>query len=90
METIATTDSDYATAGKLKTVVFPADGWLACTMEGKVGAGTFTAVDVFKTVALNDAGSVAVDTACLDLIITGYISSTRGEFAIIPHVTQTA
>jgi len=47
-DAIAATDSDYATAGKLKMVFVPntpeAEAFFA------VGAGTFTAVDVFKTV----------------------------------------
>lgn len=47
-ERIATTDSDYATAGKMKAV------WLPKSLDSEafftVAAGTFTAADVFKTV----------------------------------------
>lgn len=61
-EPIVSTDADYATAGKLKSV------WVRKTPIAEayftVGAGTFTAADVFKTVEIHsDSKSLAVDTA---------------------------
>ena len=88
-ETIATTDADYATAAKLKTVLVPKHRNAKAYFT--VGAGTFTAVDVGKTVEIHsDNKSLAVDTAGLGARITKYISSTRGvcEFSL-PN-TETA
>lgn len=60
-EPIVSTDSDYATAGKLKSVWVPVSA--AAEAYFAVGAGTFTAADVFKTVAFHtDSKSLAVDT----------------------------
>lgn len=77
-EPIATTDTDYATAGKLKGVYVP------MTPEAEayftVGAWTFTVADVGNTVELHsDFKSLAVDTEGKGATITGYISSTRGK-----------
>lgn len=60
-EPIASTDTDYATSGKLKIV------WEPNTPDAEayftVGSGTFTAVDVFKTVEFySNSLSLAVDT----------------------------
>ena len=87
-EPIATTDSDYATAGKLKYAyeVTPTQTWYFT-----VGSGTFTAADVGRTCALASGGrTVAVDTNGNEFIIDGYINSTTGfgRFAM-PNV-QTA
>lgn len=76
-ESIVSTDSDYATAGKLKGV------WVPTTPYAKayftVGAGTFTAADVFKTVEIHsDSKSLAVDTLGKGARIMKYISATRG------------
>ena len=76
-EPIATTDTDYGTAGKLKGC------WLPTTPEAEayfhVGSGTFTAADVGKTVELySDFKSLAVDTLGKGATITGYINSTTG------------
>ena len=61
-ETIAATDDDYATAGKLKDVWVP-DSPLA-EAEFTVANGTFTAVDVFKTVQIASTSyALDVDTA---------------------------
>jgi hypothetical protein len=54
VETIATTDTDYATAGKLKSVWVPNTPYARAFFT--VGAGTFTAADVFKTVAVTSGG----------------------------------
>lgn len=88
-EPIVSTDADYATAGKLKSV------WVPKSIEArayfKVGAGTFTAADVGKTVEIHsDSVSLAVDTAGKGARIKEYISSTRGicEFSL-PN-TETA
>lgn len=76
-EPIASTDSDYATAFKMKKVWIP----LSPRAEAQftVGAGTFTGADVGKSVAFNDEKSVAVDTAGTQFVITKYQSSTKGE-----------
>lgn len=76
-ETIATTDDDYATSGKAKGVFVPRTN--NAELFFTVGAGTFTAADVGKAVAIHtDGKSLAVDTAGDQFVITGYISATRG------------
>lgn len=87
-ETIATTDSDYATAGKLKGVWIPIDA--NCEFTWPVGSGTFTAADVGRTCALVSGGkSVAVDTNGNVCTITKFISSTRlqAKFNMAPIQT---
>lgn len=77
-ETIATTDTDYATAGKLKSVRIPVTD--DSVVDFSVGAGTFAADDVGKSVAIHtDSKSIAVDTAGTAFYITNFISSTRGK-----------
>lgn len=89
METIASTDTDYATAGKLKLVAVPCDQ--RSIAEFKVGAGTFTAADVNKTVEFHsDSVSLAVDTAGKGARITAYLSSSRGECQFVLPTTETA
>lgn len=88
-EPIATTDSDYATAGKLKSV------WVPMTLNAKayfkVKSGTFTAVDVFKTVEIHsDADGLAVDTPGKGARIVEYISSTKGKCVFSLPATETA
>lgn len=88
-EPIASTDADYATAGKLKGV------WVPITADAeaifKVGAGTFTAVDVGRTVEFHsDSLGLAVDTAGKGARITGYISSTKGTCQFTLPTTETA
>lgn len=87
-EPIASTDSDYATSGKLKMVYVPkVQGAVA---EFTVGAGTFTAADVGRVCNIHtDSKSLAVDTNGLGAIIRGYISSTRGtcSFDVAKAVT---
>lgn len=88
-EPIKSTDSDYGTAGKLKAV------WVPTTINAKayfkVGAGTFTAVDVFKTVEIHsDADGLAVDTAGKGARIVEYISSTKGKCVFSLPATETA
>lgn len=87
-EKIASGDTDYATAGKLKQVWVPTDK--VATAFFKVGAGTFTAVDVNKVVNFHtDSLGLAVDTKGLGAVIVGYISSTRGlcKFTVPDTVT---
>lgn len=85
-EPIATTDSDYATAGKLKGV------WVAKTVDAEayftVGAGTFTLADVNRMCSVHtDWKSLAVDTNGAGAIISGYISATRGKCKFnVPNV----
>ena len=73
---ITATDADYATSMKLKAVFVPRDQ--KAEAEFAVGAGTFTAADVGKSVKFNDSKGLAVDTAGTQAVITKYISSTRG------------
>lgn len=88
-ETIATTDADYATAGKLKSVWVPLS--TKAEAEFKVWAWTFTAVDVWKTVEFHsDSISLAVDTAWKGARITKFISSTRGVCRFDQPNTETA
>ena len=88
-EPIAATDADYATAGKLKGVWIPRNQ--TAEAEFTVWAGTFTLVDVYKTVQFHsDSKSLAVDTAGLGAVITGYISATRGTCEFSCPKTQTA
>lgn len=88
-EPIVATDSDYATAGKLKAVWIPKTPYAKAYFT--VGAGTFTAVDVFKTVEIHtDSVSLAVDTAGKGARIVKYISSTRGECRFSLPETETA
>jgi hypothetical protein len=88
-EAIAATDSDYATAGKLKGVWVPLNKEAEATFA--VGAGTFTAVDVGKTVEFHsDSAGLAVDTAGKGARITAYISSTRGKCKFVLPTTETA
>ena len=75
-EPIVATDDDYATAGKLKAVWVPMG--INSKAEFTVWAGTFSAVDVGRTVEIHsDSKSLAVDTAWKWASIVGYISSTR-------------
>lgn len=87
-EAIATTDADYATAGKRKSVWVPVIP--AALAEFRVWAWTFTAVDVGKVVSFHsDSSSLAVDTAWNGAIIKWLISSTRGicSFEVASTVT---
>ena len=77
-EPIASTDADYATAGKLKNVWVPCD--LAAEAYFNVAAGTFTAADVFKVVGFHsDSSGLDVDTILNGAVISGYISATQGK-----------
>lgn len=87
-EPIAATDSDYATAGKLKGVRVPKTPYAKAYFY--VWAGTFTAADVFRTVPLHsDSKSLSVDSKWLGARILKYISSTRGicRFSLPETVT---
>ena len=78
LETIASTDSDYATARKMKLCAVPVTN--GAEAEFKVGAGTFTTADEGKSVVFHSDGkSLAVDTAGSQARITKYLSSTRGR-----------
>lgn len=88
-EGIAATDSDYATAGKLKGVWVPRNQ--QAEAEFTVGAGTFTAIDVGKTVQFASTSiALDVDTAGKGARITKYISSTRGKCSFVLPNTETA
>jgi len=88
-EDIAATDDDYATAGKLKLVAIPMNQ--KSMAEFLVGAGTFTAVDVFRTVEFHsDSKSLAVDTAGKGARIEKYLSATRGVCSFPMPNTETA
>ena len=88
-ERIAATDSDYATSGKLKAV------WMPKSIHSEalftVTAGTFTAVDVFKTVEITSGSlGLSVDTAGKGARIMSFISSTRGTCRFVMPNTETA
>lgn len=88
-EPVASTDSDYATAGKLKAV------WVPLNRQAKsyfaVGAGTFTAIDVGKTVEITSGSlGLSVDTAGKGARVSDYISSTRGKCVFDLPATETA
>lgn len=88
-EPIASTDSDYATAGKLKMVYVPKT--TSAIAEFTVGAGTFTAADVGRMCNIHtDSKSLAVDTNGVGAIIRGYISSTRGTCSFDANKVVTA
>lgn len=88
-EPVAATDSDYATAGKLKYVFVPRSRDALAYFT--VGAGTFTRTDVGRTVELHsDSASLAVDTAGKGARIEKYISSTRGLCSFPMPNTETA
>jgi len=88
-EPITATDDDYATAGKLKGVWVPTSIYSEAYFT--VWAGTFTAVDVFKTVEIHsDSKSLAVDTAGKGARITAYIDSTHGKCVFSLPTTETA
>lgn len=89
-EPIETTDADYASAGKLKAVRVPMNQYAESYFA--VGAGTFTAADVGKTVEITTWGSLglSVDTAGKGARITGYISSTKGKCIFDLPATETA
>lgn len=88
-EPIASTDSDYATAGKLKGVWVPILPLAQAYFT--VWAGTFTAVDVGKMVELHsDFKTLAVDTKGKWARITAYISSSKGKCTFSAPTTETA
>ena len=88
-EPIVATDTDYATAGKLKGVWVPKA--MTASAFFTVGAGTFTAADVFRTVEVHsDSKSLAVDTKGKGARIVEYISSTRGRCVFSLPQTETA
>jgi len=88
-EPITATDSDYATAGKLKGVWYPKNLYAKAFFA--VGAGTFTAADVWKTVefAANSLG-LAVDTAGKGARIVEYIDASKGICNFSLPATETA
>lgn len=74
-QTIASTDSDYAST-KIVKIEVPRDN----NVEWKfvVGAGTFTQADEWKYADLNNEKTVAVDTSTKGhLLITKYVSATE-------------
>ena len=90
METISSSDADYATEGKLKLVAVPVNTTQSKAYF-KVGSGTFTAADVNKTVEFySDSLSLAVDTAGKGARITDYISSSQGKCTFPMPATETA
>lgn len=88
-EEIRSTDVDYATEFKLKSI------WIPKSRDSRayftVWAGTFTTADVFKTVEYNsDSKTLAVDTAGLWARIVGYINATRWVCSFTLPDTETA
>ena len=88
-EPIVSTDADYATAGKMKGVRVPKNNLAKAYFY--VGAGTFTAADVFKSVEIHsDSLGLAVDTKGKGARIVEYLSSTRGICQFSMPNTETA
>lgn len=88
-EPVVATDADYATAGKLKGVRVPKTPYAKAYFT--VWAGTFTAVDVFKTVEITSGSlGLSVDTAGKGARILKYISSTKGICRFSLPETETA
>jgi len=87
MEKINTTDADYATAGKLKSVLVPTSKRAKAFFS--VGAGTFTAADVGRVCLFHtDSKSLNVDGNGAGAQIVGIISSTQGLCTFdVPLVT---
>lgn len=88
-EPIKATDVDYAVAWKEKGVRVPKNKEALAYF--KVGAGTFTKEDVFRTVEIHsDAKSLAVDTKGKGARIMEYIDSTHGICRFSLPETETA
>lgn len=88
-EPIASTDDDYATAGKLKTVRVPMNRQALAYFTVK--AGTFTAVDEGKTVKFASTSlGLDVDTAGVGARIEKFINSSRGTCSFVLPTTLTA
>ena len=88
-EPVIATDTDYATAGKLKGV------WIPTTAEAEayftVGEGTFTAIDEGKTVQVGSTSiDLDVDTVGKGARISKYLSSTQGKCKFNLPKTETA
>lgn len=89
VEPIAATDDDYATSGKLKAVRVPKTIYAKSYFT--VAAGTFTSVDVWKTVEFySNSLGLAVDTAGKGARIVEYISSLKGICQFVMPMTETA
>lgn len=89
MQPVRSTDADYASTSKKKTVAVPVSPEARARFT--VGAGTFSAVDVGKTVAIHTGGkSLAVDTAGQGAVIEEYLSSTRGVCSFNVFTSTTA
>lgn len=85
-EPIASTDADFATAGKLKMVHVPISKYSQAYFT--VTSGAFTLAQVGRVCQIAGSGTgLAVATNGLGAVIDGFISSTRGtcKFAV-PHV----
>lgn len=84
-ENILSTDSDYATSGKLKTVQVPVENDVEFYFN--VWAWTFTSADVWNVCQLHtDGKSLAVDTSTnRQFQITGYISATKWKARLLAY-----
>ena len=86
---IAATDSDYATAGKRRSVWVPRNKKALAFFT--VGEGTFTTDDIGKTVQFGSTSiDLDVDTKGKGARIEGYISSSRGKCSFVLPNTETA
>lgn len=88
VEAIASTDSDFAVAGKMKGVWVPRTR--SCEAFFSVGAGTFGSNDVGRVALFHtDSKSLNVDGNGLGARITSLITTTRGTcaFDVAPAVT---
>ena len=88
-EPVASTDDDYATAGKLKLVHIPMNE--AAKAFFTVGEGTFTTADVGAVVQFGSTSiDLDVNTLGLGARITDYISLSRGKCSFVIPNTLTA
>ena len=88
-ETVASTDADYASTTKMKSVAIPLDA--AAIAQFKVISGTLTTADIGKTVEFASSGTgLAVDTAGKGARIEGAGDGTYGLCSFPMPATETA
>lgn len=84
LKTIASTDSDYATARKVPVLV--------CDEEAKwlvdVGTGTLTTAMIGNTYDLKDENEIDVSAQAKNVVtVVGFVSSTKAIVKINAHLT---
>jgi hypothetical protein len=80
-ESVASTDSDFATAAVGIQVEVPAEP--NCVLEGDVANGSLLTTSIGVEFGLTSAGAVDfADTSNTDLTCVGFISASKGRFVI--------